>query len=66
MKAAEAIFIGNTYPKQIQTLQSSDKIASFDQSEIPVDYVVGTTKPGKNKGLTVILDAHSNIFSPGA
>jgi hypothetical protein len=65
MKAAEEIFIGKTYPKEIQTLQRSDKISAFDKGEIPAEFVLSKTMPGRIKGLTVILDAHSNLFSPG-
>ena len=67
IKAAEEIFYNSTYTNLIKELQLKDKLASFQYENIstilPMDF---TTQPGKNRGLTVVLDSHSNLFSPGS
>ena len=67
MKAAEEIFYNSTYTNLIKELQLKDKLASFQYKNIsailPMDF---KTQPGKNRGLTVVLDSHSNLFSPGS
>jgi amiloride-sensitive sodium channel len=69
IKAADDIFNGETYPKLVTKLQEADKNLSF-----------GTTKglkqtlsdqdleviPGRNKGLVLMLDAHTDLLSPGS
>jgi hypothetical protein len=68
MKAAEDIFIGETYSRLIQNLQAIDKSALVKEVKNQPDSRIfdhgePKTEPGKSKGLTVILDAHSNLFS---
>jgi hypothetical protein len=56
------------YPQLVNELQESDNMASFD-SQIPPAWYLNQdepkTLPGKNKGLVLILDAHSDLFAPG-
>jgi len=69
MKAAEDIFIGDTYSKVIQDLQNYDKNISFDGANLPLKYVQNgepRTQPGIEKGLTVVLDAHADLLSAGS
>ncbi len=43
-------------------MQASDKASAFNTTKLPADYnydEAATTEPGKNKGLVVMLDAHS-------
>ena len=69
MKAAKDIFRGETYSKLIQDLQQSDKNNSFETGQLPSSNVYNNepkTQPGRNRGLTVVLDAHADIFSVGS
>ena len=58
MKAADELFLGDTYPQLIQKLQNIEKFTGFN---IPVEKQ--KTQPGKNNGLLVLLDSHSDILS---
>jgi hypothetical protein len=68
MGAAENIFIASTYLRVIQNLQDIDKTMAFNSMNNQYARK-GITKsqlkiePGKSKGLTVILDAHSDFYS---
>jgi hypothetical protein len=69
MQRAEDIFIGNTYSKIIQDLQTYDKKISFDGGKLPSHYIENgepKAQPGKTSGLTVVLDAHSDLISVGS
>ena len=69
IKAAEEIFNGETYPKLVTKLQEADKAASFDKTNVPKKYLdekEPRVTPGRNKGLVLMLDAHTNVLSPGS
>ena len=69
MKAADEIFQGNTYPLLVKSMQDYDKANSYSNSTLPTDFaekLEPATIPGRNKGLVVILDAHSNLFAPSS
>ena len=63
MKNAEDIFIGKTYSRVIKNLQALEKFMSFVQPGTSFKDGKPKTEPGKSKGLTVILDAHSDLIS---
>ena len=66
MKAAEDIFEGVTYSKLLKNFQTEDKTNSFSNATIPDWYVnkhEPNTQAGLNKGLKIMLDAHSDIWS---
>ena len=68
MRAADEILIGDTYTKLINQLQNQDSALSFNKDKLPLYYIENQepkTQPGKIKGLNVILDAHSDLFSGG-
>jgi len=69
MKAADEIFEQATYSKLVMSKQTSDKKSSFMDFNLPRWYVVNgepKTQPGINKGLTIMLDGHNDIISPGS
>jgi len=69
MKASDEIFRGNVYPTVVKNLQEWDKNNSFSNSTLPSEFLKGLepkTVPGQNKGLVLILDAHSDLFSPAS
>jgi len=69
MKAADDIYIESTFRDMLQTMQTSDKIASFLSSNVPTAYATSKepkTIPGRNKGLVLLLDAHSDTLAPGS
>jgi len=69
MKSAEEIFQGKSYSNMIQSLQNDDKNNAFKNSTLPDWYVVSNepkTQSGLKKGLSVMLDAHSDIFATGS
>ena len=50
----------------ITSLDSQDKSNAFTNSELPNNYVNSgepQVQPGQNKGLYLMLDAHSDLFS---
>lgn len=66
MKAAEEIFIETGFTKILTEMQGHDKETSAVQSSLPNWYTHGSepkTIPGKNKGLVLMLDSHSNRLS---
>ena len=69
MKAADEIFNAQTYSKRIDELQKFDESHSFGNSKKP-DWYSNANEPqslsGKNKGLFLMLDAHSNILTSGS
>ena len=65
---AEKVFRQGKYRDVISSLQDRDKSNSFDNSSTPSWYLEDeepTTQPGQNKGLTIVLDAHTNMVSSG-
>ena len=69
MEAAENIFQNNTYPQIVTELQNSDKISAFSDSQVPPEYESNNepkTLPGRNKGLLLMLDTHSDLFAAGS
>ena len=66
MKAADDIFQGKLYSKLVNDLQNYDRANTFSNSTIPDWYKDDgepITRAGLNKGLTIMLDAHSDIWS---
>ena len=66
MKAADEIYQAGPYPKIITSLQQADDTRSFTDSTPPAWYknnLEPTTVPGSNKGLFLILDAHTDQFA---
>lgn len=64
LEAAESMFRDGKYRNMIEKLQNRDKVLSFDnisgktmETEKPVPHV------GRDKGLTLILDAHTNLLA---
>jgi hypothetical protein len=69
MKAADDIFIENTFTQNLLKMQGADKTKASIPSNIPKWYAERNepkTNPGKNKGLVVMLDAHSDLLSAGS
>jgi hypothetical protein len=69
INAADDIFIENTFTRNLQSMQERDKNSSLLPSKLPKWYVdrnEPTTIPGVNKGLVVMLDAHSDLMSVGS
>ena len=69
MKAADEIYVKSAYRDMLQTMQTSDKKASFLSSTIPTYYVENEepkTIPSRNKGLVLMLDAHSDWLAPSS
>jgi hypothetical protein len=61
--SAEAIFVESAYSNTIKKLQDYDRNTSTETTELPEFYVTNNepqTRPGRNMGLSVILDAHSD------
>jgi len=67
MKAADEIYVKSAYRDMLQSMQTSDKKASFLPSTVPTYYAENEepkTIPGRKKGLVLILDAHSDWLAP--
>ena len=63
--AAEDVFVDSQYTKLMNNLKRSDKAAAFENSTLPDWYVNNgepTTRTGVNLGLTVYLDAHTDLI----
>jgi len=63
MKAAEDIFIDSQYSRLVKELQKNDLDTSFENSTLPESYTSRgepNTQSGRNMGLEVVLDAHSD------
>ena len=64
--AAEDLFEGDTFPGLISSLDENDRENAFTKSDLPRSYIENgepKVQPGQNKGLYIMLDAHSDIFS---
>jgi hypothetical protein len=62
--AAEDVFKESTYTRLMNDLKKSDKSAAFQNSTLPDWYVNNnepTSRTGVNLGLTVYLDAHTDL-----
>jgi hypothetical protein len=65
VKSADEIFVDSAYSNIIKELQNHDKNISTETTELPEFYVTDNepqTRPGRNMGLRVILDAHSDAI----
>ena len=58
IKAAEEMFIGETYSQLITNLQNNE---NFKETNFPFESY--DAEPGINKGLRLVLDSHSDILS---
>jgi hypothetical protein len=58
IKAAEQLFAGETFPHLIEYLQNLK-----GSSEMESSFISYSSEPGKNKGLLVVLDSHSDMLS---
>ena len=58
IKAADELFLGETYPHLIQNIQTTVTNSGLNP-------LLGKqiTEPGQSKGLLVVLDSHSNLYS---
>ena len=66
MKAADDIYLKGPYSKIISDLQDSAAASAFTDIKKPDWYLKASEPssiPGRNKGLFVILDAHTNMFT---
>jgi hypothetical protein len=63
MKSAETIFEGSTYPHLIKNLQSFDRSHSFHTTTSKLGTEI---RPGKSNILTLYIDGHSDLLSPGS
>jgi hypothetical protein len=69
MKAAEEIYVKSAYSEILQSLQTLDKQEAFLSSTVPTYYARNEepkTIPGRNKGLILMLDSHSDWLAPGS
>jgi len=65
MKAADDIYHAGPYSKTITKLQNADAAGAFADTNPPDWYSANaepTSVPGRNKGLFLILDAHTDQF----
>ncbi len=66
IKAAEDIFSGDMYPQMLKEMQDNDNKSAFVSSSLPKWYLEADepgTQAGLTKGLTVMLDAHTDQIS---
>ena len=67
MEAAESMFKNGPYLEMIEKMQEKDRQHSFDYDKKLPDWWLSNqepkSQPGKSKGLTLILDAHSDTVS---
>jgi hypothetical protein len=69
IEAANSIFLRGTFTNQLENMQNFDKNLSVIKSTLPDAYTSNDepkTSHGRNKGLELMLDAHSNLFAPGS
>jgi len=68
MKNVDDIYKGDLYPRVIRNQQDFDNQNSFSDSKVPVKYAEENepkTLPGRNKGLVLMVDAHTDLLAPG-
>ena len=67
VEAAEKMFTSGVYRKMINKMQKRDKDMAFDTleswSNVEYDYTESTPEAGVSKGLTLMLDSHSDLLS---
>ena len=69
MKAANEIFQQETYSRLVMENQENDRRSSFLDFTVPKWYSKNRepiSRPGETKGLTILIDAHNDIFSAGS
>ena len=69
MEKADKMFRKGRYGSMVSSMQSQDSIGSFDNTSPPEWYQERNepaTQPGQNKGLTLVLDAHTDMVSSGS
>jgi hypothetical protein len=67
MKAADEIYRDSIYKVNLQVMQNSDKINSFKSVPPSATYTpTNAPQAGKNRGLVLLLDAHSDWLFPGS
>ncbi len=64
IKSANEIFSRNSYSEMVSKFQEIDKYTSYNSNSTP-ENIDMTILPGRNKGLMIILDAHSDLLSVG-
>ena len=65
----DSIFREGKYTAQVQKLEEQDKAHAFEESEVPDWYAEANEPiphPGQDKGLRLVLDAHSDLVAPGS
>ena len=66
MKKAETILKGSKYTDAISSTQAKEEANGFENTELPESFLSGKepkSEAGQNKGLTLVLDRHSNRIS---
>ena len=64
MEKADRIFKEGTYGKMVMSMQTKDRSGSFDINELPhLGINEPSTQPGQDKGLMLVLDAHTDKVS---
>ncbi len=69
MKKADEIFLAGNYSRMVTELQDSDKKKTFRMHKVPKWYLEKKepkSSPGIYKGLSVMLDAHTDWLSSGS
>jgi len=69
MKKADDIFKGDLYPTLVRYLGDTDTISSMTDSTPPIKYTEANepnTLPGRNKGLFLMVDAHTDLLAAGS
>ncbi len=69
MKKAEEIFKQGSYAKMVNQMQANDKDNAFGSNMAPAWYHEQSepkSAPGIYKGLTVMLDAHTDLLASGS
>ena len=65
----DSIFKEGSYTDEIKKMEQQDKDHSFEDSNLPewyVDQNEPVPHPGQDKGLRLVLDAHSDLVSSGS
>merc|ERR1712077_31885 len=68
MEKAEDILKKSKYASALSKMQNQDAVYGFENETLPgwfEDRDEPRTQPGQNKGLRLILDAHTDRISPG-
>lgn len=64
MAKAEEIFHSSDYSQMVRNMQSRDKQHAYGDKNRP-EWFEMTSKVGRSKGLTLVLDAHTDLIAPG-